>query len=534
MSESDTMPCLLVDGQEFPLDGPVSLGRQRSNDIQVKDEAASRFHARVFERGGVWLVEDLGSANGTRVGGKRITAPVELIDGTVIAIGRTRIVMRLADPQPTTVHTEAVPPFEIETDEGQPGTDTRAVPGTGLHQAMPGGERPTPKGGTQPLTPPGGSIPVSASHSPHDALAPVSAITPGAGNQPVRSGGTSAGNQPVSSSRIADLNRLAGRTFGGVRLEIYLNRDRLGAVYRGTQVAMQRHVAVKIFDPAVVGGDERHLRDRFLKDMSKLSALRHEAMVRVHDSGITDGLPWVATELPEGESLLKRLARGPLSPNHALLMASQILGAMRVLHESGFVHGQLRTESIFVDDSGRAQLADLGAVGMSALPDPPDSAPAELAWFVGPFPVKNIIGNPRNDLYALGVILYQALTGKLPFTGRNAGEVLRGCKDSPLPPVNQADWPPGINVQKLESLLKGLLGKDPTWHYATPTQISEELDPLIGDTADAMRVQPKRSLFDRLGEMLGLKWKTVLQIGGIIAFVLVVFFLMSHLRGVLA
>jgi len=191
----------------------------------------------------------------------------------------------------------------------------------------------------------------------------------------------------------------------------------MGVVYRARHVALEREVALKILT-AELSHDPR-FSERFQREARALAKLDHSGIVRVHDFGRAGGRGYLVMEFVEGESLRRKLESGPLTPSAAVEVAMQIARSLEYAHARGVIHRDIKPENVLLDAAGRARLADFGLaklrgdgleVGRTetglALGTPQYMAPEQLTQ---PAEVDH-----RVDLYALGALLYELLTGHLP------------------------------------------------------------------------------------------------------------------------
>jgi serine/threonine protein kinase len=191
----------------------------------------------------------------------------------------------------------------------------------------------------------------------------------------------------------------------------------MGVVYRARHVGLEREVALKILT-AELSRDPR-FSERFQREARALAKLDHTGIVRVHDFGRAGGRGYLVMEFVEGESLRRKLETGPLAPSAAVQIAVQLARALEYAHASGVIHRDIKPENVLIDGAGRARLADFGLAKLRgdglelgrtetglALGTPQYMAPEQLTR---PGEVDH-----RADLYALGVLLYELLTGHLP------------------------------------------------------------------------------------------------------------------------
>lgn len=229
-----------------------------------------------------------------------------------------------------------------------------------------------------------------------------------------------AGNHPEKDhAGDTTLSFAAGDTFGGVEIIEPLARGGMGVVYKARQIKLQRVVAVKVIDPGLAGVPE--FTQRFEREARALAVLNHPNVVQIFDYGQEDGLCYLVMEWVDGTTLREILSAGHLSPEDALRYLPQICDALEYAHAQGVVHRDIKPENILMDREGQLKIADFGIARMRG---DHDSGP-EFVTRVG-----QKMGTPqymapeqqthtsrvdhRADLYALGVVFYEMLTGELP------------------------------------------------------------------------------------------------------------------------
>lgn len=207
-----------------------------------------------------------------------------------------------------------------------------------------------------------------------------------------------------------------------------IGKGGMGAVYKARQKDLDRIVALKILPPAIGGSPA--FSSRFTREAKALAKLNHPGIVTIHEFGQRDGLYFIVMEFVDGVNLAQLLKTGRVSPREALAIVPQICDALQYAHDQGIVHRDIKPENILLDRLGRVKVADFGiAKIVSAVCDDPmrrgdNPVPAD-ATIAG-----NIMGTPqymapeqvehpadvdhRADIYALGVVFYQMLTGELP------------------------------------------------------------------------------------------------------------------------
>jgi serine/threonine protein kinase len=282
---------------------------------------------------------------------------------------------------------------------------------------------------------------------------------PGFLNQPALDGAaTLLGGGPAAGT-------LTGHRLGSYALEDLLGSGGMGDVYRAHDLKLGRHVAVKIL-PAVFALDDDR-RARFEREARMLAALNHPHIAAIHGFEERDGVHALILEFVEGQTLARRLESGPLARRQALVVARQIAEALEAAHAKEIVHRDLKPANIVVQDAPRTsdgvvvKVLDFG-LAKSVIADPlsPETTSAGVvlgtAPYMSPEQARGHAVDARTDIWALGCLLFEMLTGRNPFSGPTASDTLAAILE------RQPDWtllPPGT-PGRVVALLKTMLEKD--------------------------------------------------------------------------
>jgi serine/threonine protein kinase len=220
-------------------------------------------------------------------------------------------------------------------------------------------------------------------------------------------------------------------------------------------------------DPAP-GGAAGAALTAFRREAALLACVDHPGLVRIHEVGEVGGRPYLVMDLVEGESLGQLLGRGPLPPERVVALALDLVEPLTAVHDGGLVHRDLKPENIMIRPDGRARLIDFGLAAREApaaggTDDRADVAVGTLIY--APPEQTGMLRRPvdgRSDLYSLGVVLFECLTGAPPFTSPDVGELLRMHSVTPAPDL--AELVPGI-PPALAAAVAALLAKDPDDRY---------------------------------------------------------------------
>ncbi|MBK8978822.1 MAG: protein kinase [Planctomycetes bacterium] len=263
----------------------------------------------------------------------------------------------------------------------------------------------------------------------------------------------------------------------GFVIEGELGRGGMGVVYRATQPALGRTVAVKVLRPGELRfGDA--LR-RFRDEARSLARLRHRHIVSIHDVGETpEGLLWYAMDLVDGRTLAEEIdAIGALTPSRAVRVIGQVTSAIAHAHAQGIVHRDLKPQNVLIDAAGDAYVVDFGLARDASLAGA-RTVTGELLGtpaYMSPEQASGAHGRvgESTDVWALGALLYEALTGRGPFAGKPLHETIRAILDDE--PSSPRKLDPRVPAELAAVCMKALR-KKPEQRYPTALAFGEELE----------------------------------------------------------
>ena len=287
-----------------------------------------------------------------------------------------------------------------------------------------------------------------------------------------------------------------GARVGFYRIEALAGEGAMGRVYRATDVRLDRSVALKVLPEELVE-DAAHL-SRFEREAKAASALNHPNIVTVYEvgeqivpSGGSSGgrelrVPFIAMEFVEGKSLRDVLAGGPLSVKKALDVAVQTSEALMRAHEAGIVHRDLKPDNLMIRSDGYVKVLDFG---LARVRHPAISASAArtldgeyfvvgTASYMSPEQARGKPVDGRSDIFAVGVVLYEALAGRMPFSGDSAVDVLSAILHESPPPL--AETAPQV-PRDLARTIERCLAKDPDERFQSMRDLSLELKAIRRD-----------------------------------------------------
>ncbi len=274
----------------------------------------------------------------------------------------------------------------------------------------------------------------------------------------------------------------------GTRLGPYELRDLIGAggmgeVYRAHDPRIRRDVAIKIL-PASYAADAERL-ERFRREARAAGGLNHPNILTVHDVGTDPGQPYIVSELLDGESLREVIQRGPVSLKRALEWGAQLARALAAAHERGIVHRDLKPENVFVTRDGRVKILDFGIAGVVTVSNASAATrvetvatqPGVLVGTVGYMAPEQTAGaqpDARSDIFALGVVLYEMLTGRQPFKRATTVETIAASLAGEAPFLDPAEAPPAV-----ARFVRRMMARDPTERFQSARDVAfvlEEVD----------------------------------------------------------
>ncbi|MCR8896417.1 protein kinase [Gordonia sp. GONU] len=201
------------------------------------------------------------------------------------------------------------------------------------------------------------------------------------------------------------------------RIDAPIARGGMSAVYLGVDLRLGRDVAVKVMDSRY-SGDPQFLR-RFEFEARAVAGLKHPGLVAVYDQGIDNGIAFLVMELVDGGSLRELLReRGPMPPHAVVAVAEPVLGGLGTAHAAGLVHRDVKPENVLISDAGEVKVADFGLVRAVAEAGVTSaSVILGTAAYLSPEQVESTHADARSDVYSMGVMMFEMLTGRTPFHG---------------------------------------------------------------------------------------------------------------------
>jgi len=270
---------------------------------------------------------------------------------------------------------------------------------------------------------------------------------------------------------------MINRTLSHYKVREEISRGGMGIVCKALDLKLNREVALKVLPPELVSDPDR--KRRFIQEAQAAAALNHPNIAVVYEIDEVDGVDFIAMELIEGEKLSDLLQRGTVTLEQAVRIVTEVADGLAKAHSKGIVHRDINPSNIMVTEDGHIKIIDFGLAKLVE-PLPEEAAEAQTRArretsvgqimgtlaYMSPEQARGQDVDHRNDIFSLGVVLYEMLTGDLPFTAPSAAEVPHAIINDPAPSLPSAS--PSHVVEKC-------LAKDPADRYQTADELAADL-----------------------------------------------------------
>ena len=410
-------------GRRLDLADELVVGRRAEGEGRLGDDPAlSRRHARLTRSAsGEVTIEDLGSANGTFVNGERVRDRRVLALGDSIRLGSTTMELAAAEVAPE-------PPAEPVA----------------------------PEPPAEPVAP---EPPVAAPRRPHAPAPPL---------------------PPPPADRVAELP--LGSVFAGCRVEDVISHGDMGVIYRAEELALQRPVALKLI-LREYSSDER-FRERFRRESKIAAAIDHPNVIPVFDAGDEGGVLFIIMRLVEGTDLRALIdAPDQTDPLRMARIVRQVGAALDAAHTRGMLHRDIKPSNVLIARRDHVYLTDFGLAKQASTADGLTRGQTIVARaeYVAPEQILNQRVDARADIYALGCLLFEALTGEPPFARWTGGPTALAHLDAPRPtPSNlRPDLP-----RAFDAVVQRAMATDPAERYQSAGDLGQAALVAAGELRD--------------------------------------------------
>jgi eukaryotic-like serine/threonine-protein kinase len=276
-----------------------------------------------------------------------------------------------------------------------------------------------------------------------------------------------------------------GTRIGPYEVLAPLGAGGMGEVYRARDSRLERDVALKVLPADFCSDPER--RSRFEREARAAGQLNHPNILAVYDAGTIDSMPYIVTELLEGETLRERLSSGALPPRKSVELAVMMARGLGAAHDKGVVHRDIKPENIFLCSDGQLKILDFGLARLS----PRDASDSDstltltyqtasgvllgTASYMSPEQARGQAADARSDIFSFGAVLYEMLSGHRPFSGHTVMDLLSAIlKEDPPPLPLSAKFSPA-----LERVVHRCLEKNPAERFQSARDLAFQLDSMV-------------------------------------------------------
>ncbi|MFJ5765215.1 Stk1 family PASTA domain-containing Ser/Thr kinase [Lysinibacillus sp. NPDC093210] len=269
--------------------------------------------------------------------------------------------------------------------------------------------------------------------------------------------------------RISDRYKILDLIGGGGMSNVYLAHDMI----------LNRDVAIKILRYDFTNEDELHRR--FQREALSVTSLTHPNIVSIYDVGDDGDLHYIVMEYVQGKTLKQYIQEfAPISPARSVHIMKQLTSAIANAHENHIIHRDIKPQNILMDADGNVKITDFGiAMTLSATSFTQTNSVLGTVHYLSPEQARGGTATNKSDIYALGIVLYELLTGELPFSGESAVSIALKHLQSETPSVRAFD---GTIPQSLENVVLKATAKDASHRYATVEEMQEDLDTVLSST----------------------------------------------------
>ncbi len=292
---------------------------------------------------------------------------------------------------------------------------------------------------------------------------------------------------------------MLGRRLSHYEIKQELSRGGMGVVYRALDTKLDRDVAIKVLPPELMTDEDR--RRRFVQEAKAAASIHHPHVATIHEIDEEDGVHFIVMELIEGEKLTDLLTRGRLAPSRVLELAAELAEGLSKAHDKGVVHRDLKPGNIMITDDGHIKIIDFGLAKLLQPFRPPSdpTSDAETGFrsetdpgqimgtvsYMSPEQARGEAVDARSDIFSFGILLYEMLSGGLPFKGKTGTDTLSAILRDSAPRLSELE-----PASELQHVLNRCLAKQPEERYQSAKDLVAELKHLKRDTADTQSGAP--------------------------------------------
>ncbi len=316
---------------------------------------------------------------------------------------------------------------------------------------------------------------------------------------------------------------MIGRTLGNYQITEELGRGGMAIVYRAYQPSLNRHVAIKVLPPQL--SFDQDFVERFQREAKAAARLRHPNIVVIHDVGHQDEIYYIVMEYLEGRTLKQLVEQeGPLPAERASRILDQVGDALDYAHQQGVVHRDVKPANIFVGKGDQVTLTDFGIA--KAASDAEQLTRTGMLMgtpeYMAPEQAESGSVDHRTDLYALGIVLYQMLVGRVPFRGTTPHATLHAVIYEPPPPPRQIN---GEVSPSVESVILKAIAKQPDQRFQSGAELAGALRAALAGRPGPVPLPPRSPAARPARRRSPAVW-LALAMAVVLAFLVIVFVLL--------
>ncbi|HSA95254.1 MAG TPA: serine/threonine-protein kinase, partial [Acidobacteriota bacterium] len=293
-----------------------------------------------------------------------------------------------------------------------------------------------------------------------------------------------------------------GESFAG-RYEILdeLGRGGMGVVYKASDTKLKRIVALKFLPPEAMVDSET--KDRFVREAQAAASLDHPSICTIHEIDEADGKPFISMAYIEGQSLRESIRTGPLPEDDSLEIAIQVADGLEEAHKKGIIHRDIKPANVMITPKGRIKIMDFGLAKVSGSRTTREGVVMGTLAYMPPEQARGEPADHRSDIWSLGAVIYEMITGSLPFPGDKDAIIVNGIQNAEVVPLSVRR--PGTSPE-IEHIIKRALAKSPGERYQGAGEMKADMERVLGilrgrrarpeTAADLLTVIPFENLAD--------------------------------------
>jgi len=248
----------------------------------------------------------------------------------------------------------------------------------------------------------------------------------------------------------------------------------MGIVYRASDTKLKRIVALKFLPPELTFDSET--KDRFAREAQAAASLDHPSICTIHEIDEADGKPFISMAFIEGQTLRERIRTGPLPEDTSLEIAIQVADGLEEAHKKGIIHRDIKPANVMITPKGRVKIMDFGLAKLSGARATREGVVMGTLAYMSPEQARGEPADHRSDIWSLGAVIYEMITGSLPFPGDKDALLVSGIQNAETVPLSIRR--PGTSPE-IENIVKRALAKNPRERYQGAGEMKADMERLL-------------------------------------------------------